>query len=62
MEKNDLDKFIERSDAFDTRKLLEGVDLSNVAEEIDLEEILAEYGKRPPSCCPHSDTIFCVLS
>ena len=26
--------------------LLEGVDLSNVAEEIDLEEILAEYGKR----------------
>ena len=46
MEKNDLDKFIERSDAFDTRKLLEGVDLSNVAEEIDLEEILAEYGKR----------------
>ena len=28
MEKNDLDKFIERSDAFDTRKLLEGVDLS----------------------------------
>ena len=46
MEKNDLDKFIERSDAFDTRKLLEGVDLSNAAEEIDLEEILAEYGKR----------------
>ena len=44
MEKNDLDKFIERSDAFDTRKLLEGVDLSNVAEEIDLEEIWPNMG------------------
>ncbi len=45
MENNEFEKYIKKDDAFDTRKLLEGVDLSDVEEEIDLEEILAEYGR-----------------
>lgn len=44
MENNEFEKLIERDDAFDTQSLLEGVELSDVAEDIDLEEILAEYG------------------
>ena len=52
MEKNEFDNWIEKDDAFDTQKLLEGVDLSHVTADIDLEEILAEYGHRretPPA-------------
>ena len=41
MDQKEFDKFIEKDDAFDTKKLLEGVDLSRVMEELDLEEILA---------------------
>lgn len=44
MEKNDLDKFIERSDAFDTRKLLEGVILQCGGGTTWRKFI--EYGKR----------------
>ncbi len=45
MENKDLENLIKQDDAFDTQKLLEGVDLSNVMEEIELEDILSEYGK-----------------
>lgn len=48
MDNKDFEKFIKRDDAFDTRKLLDGVDLSDVTEEIDLEEILAEFGHHEP--------------
>ncbi len=51
MDNQDFEKYIKKDDAFDTKKLLEGVDLSDVMAEIDLEEILAEFGthrKEPP--------------
>ena len=44
MKNRDSKKLIEQDDAFDTQKLLEGVNLSGVMEEIELEEILSEYG------------------
>ena len=36
MENNDFENFIKKDDAFDTQKLLEGVDLSDVMADIDL--------------------------
>ena len=55
MEEKKIDNFIEQEDAFDTQKLLEGVDLSNVSEEFELEEILAEYAPRRPKARPAWD-------
>lgn len=52
MEKEEFENWIEQDDAFDTQKLLAGVDLTNVQADVDLEEILAEYGTRrevPPT-------------
>ncbi len=47
MEDKDFEKYIKKDNAFDTRKLLEGVELSEeTIAEIDLEEILSEYGTR----------------
>ena len=51
MDNQDFEKYIKQDDAFDTKKLLEGVDLSDAAGDFDLEEILAEFGgrdKTPP--------------
>ena len=55
MENNDLENLIKKDDAFDTQKLLEDVDLSNVMTDIDLEEILAEYGHHKSAPLPESD-------
>lgn len=57
MDNKEFEKLIKQDDAFDTRKLLEGVDLSDVTEEIDLEEILAEFGHhQPPPPAAEDDT------
>lgn len=55
MENNDFENFIKKDDAFDTQKLLEGVDLSDVMADIDLEEILAEYGHHKSVPLPDGD-------
>ena len=55
MDNKEFEKLIKQDDAFDTRKLLEGVDLSDVTEEIDLEEILAEFGHHQPPPPPAED-------
>ena len=36
MDNQDFEKYIKKDDAFDTKKLLEGVYLSDVMAEIDL--------------------------
>ena len=58
MDQKEFDKFIEKDDAFDTKKLLEGVDLSRVMEELDLEEILAEYGSHEAPPAPAEDGVW----
>ena len=58
MENNEFEKYIKKDDAFDTQKLLEGVDLSDVEADIDLEEILAEYGRHSSPPVPESDEVW----
>lgn len=58
MENNEFEKYIKKDDAFDTQKLLEGVDLSDVETDIDLEEILAEYGGHSSPPAVESDEVW----
>lgn len=48
MEPKEFEKYIE-IDEFDTKELLRGIDLTNVQADVDLEEILAEYGSKKTS-------------
>ena len=55
MENKSFENLIKTDDAFDTQKLLADVDLSDVTADIDIEEILAEYGHHSRVAVPEGD-------
>ncbi len=55
MENKSFENLIKTDDAFDTQKLLADVDLSDVTADIDIEEILAEYGHHSHVAVPEGD-------